>query len=64
MRHRRLKHQWAHRLTTACSRRPSQSSNLHAQIGRLSGARLILAVVRSHDYQERQHGEEARGDVR
>ncbi len=34
------------RLTTACSRRPSQSSNLHAQICRLSGARLMLAVRR------------------
>jgi hypothetical protein len=35
------------RLTTACSRRPSQSSNLHAQICRLSGARLMLAVRRA-----------------
>ncbi len=35
------------RLTTACSRRPSQSSNLHTQICRLSGARLSL-VVRRH----------------
>ena len=34
------------RLTTACSRRPSQSSNLHTQICRLSGARLMLAVRR------------------
>ena len=34
------------RLTTACSRRPGQSSNLPTQICRLSGARLILAVRR------------------
>jgi hypothetical protein len=34
------------RLTTACSRRPSQSSNLHPQICRLSGPRLMLAVRR------------------
>jgi hypothetical protein len=36
----------ARRLTTACSRRPRQSSNLHTQICRLSGARLMLAVRR------------------
>ncbi len=36
------------RLTTACSRRPSQSSNLHTQICRLSGARLMLAVRRHY----------------
>ena len=34
------------RLTTACSRRPRQSSNLHTQICRLPGARLMLAVRR------------------
>ena len=34
------------RLTTACSRRPSQSSHLHTQICSLSGARLMLAVRR------------------
>ena len=34
------------RLTTACSRRPSQSSNLLTQICRLSGARVMLAVRR------------------
>ena len=33
-----------YRLSTASSRRPSQSSNLHAQICRLSGSRLMLAV--------------------
>ncbi len=36
-------------LTTACSRRPSQSSNLRTQICRLSGARLMLAVRRHCD---------------
>ncbi len=35
---------WTCRLTTACSRRPSQSPNLHAQIFRLSGARLMRHV--------------------
>ena len=45
------------RLTTACSRRPSQSSNLHAQICRLSGARLMLAVRRHVQMSRRIHDE-------
>ena len=39
----------ARRLTTACSRGPSQSSNLHAQICRLSGARLMRNVRRHRE---------------
>src|SRR5213596_3076629 len=34
------------RLTNACSRPTSQSSNLHAQICRLSGGRLMRGVIR------------------
>src|SRR6266480_4312138 len=37
------------RLTNACSRPTSQSSNVHAQICRLSGGRLMRAVRRQGD---------------
>src|SRR5882724_5057423 len=50
------------RLTNACSRPTSQSSNLHAQICRLSGGRLMRAVRRMRSVLTDE--QEARTDLR